>query len=107
MSSPASELERRRSASERRIHGAATSTKVYATTHRQRGSSGRMSPRVIASGTRIVAATVVRARTNVAGASSPTATLIRRYGMPQITAIAAKRSQPRRLIHRSLSLMVG
>src|SRR4030095_14106215 len=37
-----------------------------------------------------------RARTRVAGASSATAILMSRYGMPQITDIAENSSQPRR-----------
>src|SRR3954447_9072856 len=37
-----------------------------------------------------------RARTRVAGASSVTAILMSRYGMPQITDIAENNSQPRR-----------
>jgi hypothetical protein len=52
-------------------------------------------------GTRIRAAIAVRANTSVAGCSSSTATLINRYGMPQITHIAENSTQPRLLISTS------
>ena len=71
------------------------STAVYASIGRQRGSSGRTWPRASASGSSRTAATAQRARTRVEGAISVTATLISRYGMPQITHIAANRTQPR------------
>jgi hypothetical protein len=45
----------------------------------------------------------VRASTSTAGLMSSTATLIRRYGMPQMTHIAANRSQPRRDIEARIA----
>jgi len=82
MRSPESELEMRRSASDRKNHGAATSTKVYATIHLQWGSSGPRSFRTKAIGRRSPAPTAVRRRTRLAGDSSLTAILMKRYGMP-------------------------
>ena len=100
-SSPDRELGSRSSAVDSRTHGMASSTTVYTTSGRQRASTGRSSPRTSAIGTRMEAPMAVRKNTSVAGVSSRTATLISRYGRPQITHIAAKSIVPRRLTPRS------
>ena len=51
-----------------------------------------------------MAAGRVRAKTRVAGDSSRTATLMRRYGVPQMTLMATNSSQPRRVIPLFLTL---
>src|SRR5947209_4899706 len=50
----------------------------------------------MATGSSSSAAIPVRKNTSEAGLSSLTATLIKRYGTPQITPIAANNSEPRR-----------
>src|SRR6266581_60313 len=65
------------------------------------GSSGRRPPRAAAIGSRRAAPRAVRQNTNVTGVSSPTAILISKYGTPQITAIAANSTQPRRVTSRA------
>src|SRR3954464_1473966 len=52
-------------------------------------------PRAAASGTRGSAASAVRPNTTAAGEKSSTATLMNRYGTPQMTAMVAKSSRPR------------
>src|SRR5581483_5399121 len=49
-------------------------------------------------GTRSSAPMAVRRNTSATGVTSATATLMSRYGMPQITHIAANSSQPRRVM---------
>ena len=93
-----SELEMRVSAQPRSTHGSAISTAANTATTRRRRSTGRSWSRIAATGSRSSAATDVRARTSIAGLTSSTATLIRRYGIPQITHIAAKSSHPRDVI---------
>src|SRR5688500_4894069 len=48
-------------------------------------------------GSRSAAPIAQRRKTRLAGVSSATAILMHRYGMPQMTLIAAKRIQPRRV----------
>ena len=96
-SKPASALDKCCSALVSNHHGNATSIAVYASSGRQCATSGRSSRRRAASGTSRSAASPVRRKTSSTGASSRTATRIIRYGMPQITHIAAKSSAPRRL----------
>ena len=85
------------SALESSSHGAATSTaaKARSGTHLRRAA--RSPSRDRANGRRISAATPVRKNTNVGGESSPTAIRMKRYGMPQITHMAANSNRPRRL----------
>ena len=78
--------------------GSAISIAANTTTIRHRRSTGRTSSRTAASGRSSRAAIDVRASTSIDGLTSSTATLMRRYGVPQITHIAAKRSQPREVI---------
>jgi hypothetical protein len=78
MRRPVSELEIRRSASERRNHGAATSTNVYRRIHFQYGRRGPRSFRATARGSRSDAPMRLRRKTSVAGVSSPTAILMKR-----------------------------
>ena len=96
--SAVSELEIRVSAEPRRTQGKAISIAANTTTVRQCRRTGRSSFRIAATGSRSSAAIVVRASTSIAGLTSSTATLISRYGTPQITHIAEKRSQPRVVI---------
>ena len=63
-----------------------------------RRASGRSSPRSAAIGSRSSAAISVRLKPSVTGWSSRTATRISRYGIPQITHMAAKSRSPRRLM---------
>jgi hypothetical protein len=104
---PVRELVSRVSACESRSHGTAISMMVKASSGRTRRARGRNSSRITAIGTSSTAAIPVRAKTSVTGVSSRTATRIRRYGMPQITHIAAKSSQPRRVIASLLSVARG
>jgi hypothetical protein len=97
ISSAASELETRRSALERRIHGIAISIIANARSGAQRRSTGTSSSRAAASGSSGSAAAPERTKTSIAGDTSRTATRIRRYGIPQITHIAPKSSHPRRV----------
>ena len=75
---PASELEIRRSASERKNHGAANSTNVYAKSHFHCGRSGARSLCANAMGSRSEAPIALRRNTSVAGVSSATAILMKR-----------------------------
>jgi len=98
ISNPVSELEMCCSATPRSIHGIAISMDANASTGTQCLRTGRSSLRAAAIGRRRSAAMPVRARTSVAGLRSLTATLIRRYGMPQITHMEAKSIHPRLLM---------
>jgi hypothetical protein len=91
-----SELEIFVSAAPRRTHGRAISIAAKARSGSQCGNRGRSSRRASAIGSRIRAAIEVRASTSIDGLRSSTATLIRRYGIPQITHMAAKSTTPRR-----------
>ena len=97
-SRPASELDSRRSASESRSHGIASSATVNSTMGRQRGRRARrLTPERSTKGRSTAAPIAVRRKTRVAGVSSRTATLMSRYGIPQITHSARNNSQPRRV----------
>ena len=69
-----------------------------ATTYGHFASAGRIAPCRHASGSRISAASRVRIPARAGGDTSTTAILMKRYGMPQITAIAAKSTQARLLM---------
>src|SRR5439155_2216347 len=97
-SRPVSELDSRVSALESRIHGTAISTAANTSSGNQRRKTGRISPLAAAIGSSRSAPMPVRAKTSIAGLRSRTATLIRRYGIPQITHIAAKSARPRLVI---------
>ena len=96
--SAVSELEMRVSAEPRSTHGSAISIAANASTGRQCGRRTRSSRRAAAIGSRSSAAMPVRASTSIDGLTSSTATLISRYGTPQMTHIAANRIQPRAVI---------
>jgi len=57
----------------------------------------RRSLRTNATGRSRPAPIAVRSRTRLAGVSSATAILMKRYGIPQMRLIAAKRIHPRRV----------
>jgi hypothetical protein len=92
------ELVNRVSAFASRNHGTTISIAVKASSGADTRVSGLSCFRWAARGRRMRAAKAVRAPTSVAGERSRTATRIIRYGTPQITDIAANRSQPRRVI---------
>ncbi len=75
---PASELERRCSALDKRNHGPAISITVYSSRIRHFASNGRSMPRLAASGTSKIAAMPVRANTSVPGVRSRSETLMSR-----------------------------
>src|SRR5438132_4909893 len=87
----------RRSASESSHQGRATSTRVKRRIDRQRGRSARRLPFFITAGSSSNAPRAVRRKTRLAGVNSRTATLMSRYGMPQITDSARKSNQPLRV----------
>ena len=95
MSSAVNELEMCCSAVPSKTHGIAISIAANTSSGTQWPFNGRSSPRAAAMGNSSSAAIVVRPSTSTAGLRSRTATRIRRYGMPQITDIAANRSSPR------------
>ena len=95
MSSAVNELEMCCSAVPSKTHGIAISIAANTSSGTQWPFNGRSSPRAAAMGNSSAAAIVVRPSTSTAGLRSRTATRIRRYGMPQITDIAANRSSPR------------
>ena len=103
-SSPESELEMRSSASESSTQGIAISTIVYATIQRHRRMTAGTSTRVSAIGTSSTAPRRTRRNTRSTGPTPLTATLMSRYGMPQITDIATKSASPRLLTRRSSTL---
>ena len=93
-----SELEMRVSAEPRSTQGSAISIPANASSGRQCARRGRSSFRAAAIGSRSSDAIPVRASTSIAGLTSSTATLMSRYGIPQMTHIAANRTQPRPVI---------
>ena len=97
MSRPVSELEMCRSASERSSQAAMISKKAKTSTGLQHLSTGLHAARDVASGSSTAAPITVRANTSTGGETPSIATLISRYGMPQITLMAEKSNQPRRL----------
>jgi hypothetical protein len=96
-SRPLSELDSWRSAADSSSHGTMTSATDKATTHRQRGRSARSRPRRTAAGSNSKHPMNTRVNTRTETETPPSATLINRYGMPQITPTAANSAQPRRL----------
>src|SRR5437899_5411392 len=96
-SRPVSELDKWRSASVSRYHGTASSMTAKAMTHRQRSRTGRMAPARAANGSRTAAPISVRPDTTTAGSRCRAATRMNRYGIPQITDIAANSRAPRRV----------
>src|SRR5580658_1177721 len=102
-SRPESELEMCNSASERSTHGIPISMTVYATIHPQRPSNGpTLTRRLRAIGTRSTAPSANRTNTRSTGPKPRSATLMSRYGIPQITHIATKRTSPRLLMASDL-----
>jgi hypothetical protein len=97
ISRPLSELDSLVSASVSSSQGTMISTRAKTASQRQCGRSTASSCRRIASGSKIRAPMLTRASTSTGGATPPTATLISRYGTPQIRPIAANNHQPRRL----------
>ena len=95
-SSPASELDSLVSARESNSHGRATSTRVNSRSGPHRENAGMSAPRCQAIGSKIAAPIPVRAKTRAVGGTSRTATRISKYGIPQITHIAANSNQLRR-----------
>ena len=87
--SPASPLEIRSSAWVSSSHGPAISSSANTSTqgHARRAGPSTRERSAIGSSTR--APTAVRASTTVAGSSWSTAILMKRYGVPQMTPIAA------------------
>src|SRR5829696_2998634 len=79
-------------------NGIAISTAANSASQRQRPRSVASRPACAASASRITAPSASRDQaTNAGGTPSSTATLIRRYGMPQMTDMAAKAAHPRGL----------
>ena len=93
---PVNELVSSVSARARKNHGITISITAKMRIGSHRRASGRRSPRRAAIGSSTSAAIIVRLKPSVTGSSSRTATRIKRYGIPQITHIAAKSSSPRR-----------
>ena len=73
------------------------STTANAASQRQCGRSVPSWRRLIATGSSSTAPIPTRASTSTGTATPPSATLISRYGMPQMRLIAANSAQPRRL----------
>ena len=102
MSRPLAELGNRRSAEDKSAHGTMISISAYATSQCQfRRSSarwdGRHAPWASATGTRMSAPMTTRDQTSTGTATAPSATLISRYGIPQMIPITTKRTVPRLL----------
>jgi hypothetical protein len=91
------ELDSVRSASDSSTHGPMTSVPANASSHRQRPRSAPNCRPCTASGNSTAAPIVVRTNTSIAGDTSSTATLIRRYGVPQMMPMARNSNHPRRL----------
>ena len=77
----------------------AISSAANARSGRQWPSAGRIAPDRAASSSSGTAARNVRPNTTTGGATCSTATLMKRYGTPQITPIDPNRSQLRRVTH--------
>jgi hypothetical protein len=121
ISRPLAELDSRRSAVDSSAHGAMISTTANATSHGQRtrsaascetagvggaagrpgAASGRGAVRAgrqsTAAGTSTSAPRVTRAQTSTGTETPASATLISRYGMPQMTLMTANSVHPRLL----------
>jgi hypothetical protein len=80
-------------------NGIAISTAANATS--QRSGRPRSAPVLIASGSSTSAARATRDQATKPGVSSSTPILMNRYGMPQITEMAANRTQPRALMSQA------
>jgi hypothetical protein len=101
ISRPVIELVMCRSASDSNAQGTMISIVANATSGRQCRSSPRSCPLRRASGSSTAAPTAVRANTRTGTDTPSTATLIMRYGTPQMTLISANRTHPRALTSRS------
>ena len=97
---PASELEIRCSAVDTISQGIPISRAVNAISGAQRAAKPRSSPRASAIGIRISAPPATLANTRPTGGSSVTAMRMNRYGMPQMTHMAANRSRALRDMNR-------
>ena len=91
MSRPVSELEMWRSASDSSSHAAMISKKAKTSTGLQYRSTGAHAARDRASGSSTAAPIAVRANTRTGTETPSTAILISRYGMPQMTLMAANK----------------
>ncbi len=97
ISRPVSELLIPRSASLSASHGMMISTSANSATQGQTGRSAANCPRRSATGSRTRAPITTLASTSTGTGTPPTATLMSRYGTPQMTLIAANMIHPRRL----------
>jgi hypothetical protein len=84
-----------------RIHGIAISSTAKATIGRQCASAGRIPSARFARYSNTTAASEVRPNTTTAGSSSSTATRMKKYGTPQMSAIAQNSTHPRRVTRAS------
>src|SRR5262249_38997130 len=107
ISSPVSELLMPRSASDRANHGMMISTRANSISHGHTGLSALSCLPRSANGSSSAAPRATRASTRTGTETPPTATLINRYGRPQMTPIAANRTHPRRLTDLVLSVPTG
>src|SRR3954452_17289467 len=97
-SSPVSEDDNSCSAQESSTQGIVISSTVKSRNGRQcRRSADPSRPRATVHGISRTAPTTQRRKTTTTGENPPTATLINRYGTPQIRDIARNSAQPRRL----------
>src|ERR1700761_6735113 len=96
-SRPVVELARCFSALDSRANGPTISTPAKAISHHQCPRSAPSSRRCRATGSNSSAPTVTRVNTSTGTETPPSATLISRYGIPQMTPIATNSAQPRRL----------
>ena len=96
ISSPVNPDGRSRWAFVSSTHGRAISIAAKASTAFQRTRTGRSAPARAASSNSGTAPTKLRPNTITGGAMWPTATLVNRYGTPQIAPIAPNSNQPRR-----------
>ena len=96
-SRPLIELVSLRSASDSSSHGVMISITANTASQPQYGRSAPSWRRRSAIGSSSAAPMATLARTRTGTGTPPTATLISRYGRPQITLIAANNTQPRRL----------
>src|SRR3954447_18643936 len=97
-SNPVSEDDSSVSAQDSSSQGMVISSTVNTSSARQcRRSASPSRPRAIVHGSSSAAPITQRRKTTTTGENSPTATLISRYGTPQISDIATNSAQPRRL----------
>ena len=95
MSIPATEELIQRSPTLMAVNGTAISITAKANTARLCCSSARKAPRRQAIGSRIAAPMVVRHQAIIAGSSSTSASLMKKYGRPQMMPSAANADQAR------------